>query len=529
MKCLKILLAIAVVIFGSWSDGSIAADYDVVIVNARIADGTGAVLITGDVAIKNGRVAAIGRATGEATTRIDARGRVVAPGFIDVHTHSEKIGELPMAENFLRMGVTTIVTGNCGGSRTDVAKFLSDVGGGKVALNVGTLIGHNSVRQKAMGGNLRRPPTEEELSLMKALVAKAMDDGAVGLSTGLIYPPGCFAKPDEIIELARLVAARGGIYVSHMRSETIRIFPALEELVRVARDAGVRAQVSHIKVTGPSAWGKAGEVLALLDRARAGGLSIAHDMYVYTASSTGIAQLIPDEAREGGRADFIARIDDPSKKAEIMSEMKRRRELLGRTDYAYAVIAKFKADPSLNGKTIPQAAKLVRGSDSIEDQVELIFDIERRGGGSAIYHGMNEPDVATFLRHPLTMIASDGAPCRFGEDLPHPRSYGNNARVLGRYVRELRLLKLEEAIRRMSSLPAATYRLEGRGVLKPGAHADVVIFDPDRVGDLATFENPHQYATGFDHVLVNGVPVIRDGSITGSLPGEPIRMGLDRR
>ncbi|HPA20364.1 MAG TPA: D-aminoacylase [Verrucomicrobiae bacterium] len=526
MRPLEIVALIVLpLVAGLGASPTAAADYDLLITNARIADGTGAPLTAGSIAIKEGRVVAMGQVAGTAAAQIDASGRVVAPGFIDVHTHSEKILELPMAENFLRMGVTTIVTGNCGGSRTDVEKFLAGLEGEKVALNVATLIGHNAVRQKAMGGNLQRAPTAEELAEMKALVGKAMADGAVGLSTGLIYPPGSFAKPEEIIELAKVVAAHGGIYASHMRAETIKIFSALEELIRVARDASVRAEVSHIKVTGPSAWGKAGEVLALLDKARSESLSITHDMYLYTASSTGIAQLIPDSAREGSRTNFIARIEDPAKKAAIKDEMRATRERLGREDYGYAVISKFKADPSLNGKTIPEAAKLVRGSDAIDDQVELIFDIERRGGGSAIYHGMNEPDVQTFLRHPLTMIASDGAPCRLGEDLPHPRSYGNNARVLGRYVRELKLLTLEEAIRRMTSLPAQTYRLADRGLLKPGAWADIVVFNPDKVADAATFERPHQYAMGFDHVLVNGVFVIRDGSLIDAKAGQPLRMG----
>lgn len=509
--------------FGPLSLG--AADYDILITNARIADGTGAALTEGGVAIKGRRIAAVGQVTGGATARIDARGQMVAPGFIDVHTHAEKIAEMPMAENFIRMGVTTIVTGNCGGSRTDVAEFLDSLDGAKVAINVATLIGHNSIRQKAMGGNLSRAPTPEELERMRDLVEKAMRDGAVGLSTGLIYPPGSFAKTEEIIELAKVAAAHGGIYASHMRAETVKIFSALEELIRIAREANIRAEVSHIKLTGPTAWGKAAEVLALLDRARAGGLSITHDQYAYTASSTGIGQLIPDRAREGSRADFIARIEDPAQRAKIVDEMRANRERLGRTDYSYAVISRFKADPSLNGKTIPQAAKAARDSDSIEDQVALIFDIERRGGGSAIYHGMNEPDVRAFLMHPLTMVASDGGPCRFGEGLPHPRNYGNNARVLGRYVRELGLLTLEEGIRRMTSLPAQTFRLADRGVLKPGAWADVVVFDPDKVIDLATFEDPHHHAAGFSHVLVNGTSVICDGELTNAKPGQSLHAG----
>ncbi|MBI5397239.1 MAG: D-aminoacylase [Verrucomicrobia bacterium] len=501
-----------------------AADYDLLITHARVADGTGAALINGSVAVKDGRVVAVGQVSGTATTQVNAQGRVVAPGFIDVHTHSESIAGQPMAENFLRMGVTTIVTGNCGGSRTDVGTFLAELDGGKVALNVATLIGHNSVRQKAMGGSFRRAPTPEELERMKTLVEQGMKDGAVGLSTGLIYVPGTFAKTDEIIELARVAATHGGIYASHIRAETVTIFSALDELIRIAREARIRAELSHIKLTGPTAWGKAAEVLALLDKARAEGLLVTHDQYLYTASSTGISQLIPDKAREGKRADFIARINDPAQKAEIVAQMKAARERLGRANYSYAVIARFKPDPSLNGRTIPEAARLRRGSDSLDDQVELILDIERQGGGSAIYHGMDEPDVQTFLRHPLTMVASDGGPCRFGEDLPHPRNYGNNARVLGRYVRELKLLTLEEAVRRMTSLPAKTFRLADRGVLKPGAWADLVVFDPDKVTDRATFGDPHHYAEGFSDVFVNGVAVIRDGKLMDAKPGGPLRM-----
>ncbi len=501
-----------------------AADFDLVIRNARIADGTGAPLVSGSVAVKDRRIVQVGAVSGTATVEIDAHGQVVAPGFIDVHTHSEKIAENPVAENFLRMGVTTIVTGNCGGSRTDVAKFFAELNAAKVAIHVATLIGHNSVRDLAMGGSFVGEPSAEELEKMKALVEQAMKDGAVGLSTGLIYVPGSFAKTGEIIELAKVAAAHDGIYASHMRSETVKIFSAITELLRIAREAKIRAEVSHLKLSGPSAWGLNAKVLAALDEARAEGLAITHDEYAYTASSTGLAQLIPDTARAGKRADFVARIADPVQKAEIVAEMKATREKQGRTDYGYAVIARFAADPSLNGKTIPEAAKIRRGADSIEDQIELIFDIERQGGGSAIFHGMDEKDVQAFLRHPLTMIASDGGPRKFGEDVPHPRSYGNNARVLGRYVREMKVLTIEDAIRRMTSLPAQTFHLADRGVLKPGAWADIVIFDPAKVNDPATFADPHHYAEGFSDVIVNGEVVIRDGVLTGARPGGPLRM-----
>ena len=503
---------------------ALAADFDFLITNAQIADGSGSPLVRGSVAVKGGRIVAVGEIKGSADEVIDAGGKVAAPGFIDVHTHSENICLIPTAENFLRMGVTTIITGNCGHSRTDVAKFFQEIEESKVALNVATLIGHGSVREQGMGGSFIRAPNAEQLDMMKELVDQAMKDGAVGLSTGLIYVPGSFAKTDELVALAQVAAAHDGIYVSHMRYETVRIFEALDEIIRIARKAKVRAEVSHIKLSGPTAWGKASEVLAVLDKARADGLQITHDQYAYTASSTGLRQTLPDSALEGEHSDFISRISDPQKKAAIIASMAKMRDRQGRKDYGYAVIARCKADPSLNGKTIPEAAKMRRGADTLQDQIEVILEIEAQGGASAIFHGMNEDDLQIFLKHPLTMIASDGSPRRLGEDVPHPRSYGNNARVLGRYVRELKLLTLPEAVRRMTSLPAQTFHLKDRGVLKAGAHADIVIFDPDKVSDPATFSDPHHFAEGFDHVIVNGGVTIRHGKLTDVRSGGPLRM-----
>jgi N-acyl-D-amino-acid deacylase len=501
----------------------IGADYDLLIENARIADGSGAPLTSGSIAIKDKRIVAVGKVTGAAVETIDAKGRVAAPGFIDVHTHSENIVTMPEAENFLRMGVTTIITGNCGNSRTDVAEFYRELESTGITLNVGTLIGHNSVREKGMGGRFIRPPRPDELEAMKSLVERAMNDGAFGFSTGLIYVPGSFAKTDEIVALARVAAAHDGIYVSHMRHENTRIFEAIDEFLTIAREARIPAELSHIKLTGPTAWGKADDVLAVLDRARAEGLKITHDQYAYTASSTGLRQTLPDSALEGRREDFLARLANPDKKSEIIEGMNRMRTRLGRDDYSYVVIAKFATDPSLNGKTIPEAAKTLRGSDTLADQIETILDIESRGGASAVYHGMNEDDLVRFLKHPSTLVASDGWPRKLGEDVPHPRSYGNNARVLGRYVREAKLLSLEEAVRRMTSLPASTFGLVDRGRIVPGAWADVVIFDPDTVGDPATFADPHHFAVGFSDVVVNGAVTLRDGKLTGTRSGGPLR------
>lgn len=501
-----------------------AQSYDLVIRKGRIVDGSGKPAFDGDVAVREGRIVTIGRVDLPGREEIDAAGRIVAPGFIDVHTHSENITELPVAENFIRMGVTTIVTGNCGGSKLDVAAFFKDVEQTRTAVNVATLIGHNTVRAQIMGGSFARPPTDSELRQMGELVDRAMDDGAVGLSTGLIYLPGTFATTEEIIALAKVASARGGIYASHMRYENARILEALEEVVRICEEAKIPAEVSHLKLSGPSAWEMSGEVIALLDAARARGLALTHDQYVYTASSTSLGTPIPAEAREGGRERFQERLRDPGQKARMVIEMKETLRRSRREDFAYAVIANFEPDTSLNGKSVPEVARRMRGSDSLDDQIETILEIEARGGASAVFHGMSEENIQRFLIHPFTMIASDAGPRRFGEAVPHPRGYGNNARVLSRYVRELGLLSIEEAIRKMTSLPAGTFKLGQRGEIRPGFIADLVIFDPATVEAPSTFNDPHHYASGFSDVIVNGVPVIRAGALTDQRPGLPVRL-----
>jgi len=519
-RCLGLLLIMATI----GAAHILAQSYDLVIRNGRIVDGSGKPAFEGDIAVHQGRIVTIGRIDRPGREEIDAAGQIVAPGFIDVHTHSENITELPVAENFIRMGVTTIVTGNCGGSKLDVAAFFKDVEQTRTALNVATLIGHNTVRAQIMGGSFARPPTAAELQQMRALVDRAMADGAVGLSTGLIYLPGTFATTEEIIELAKVASARGGIYASHMRYENARILEALKEVVRICEEASIPAEVSHLKLSGPSAWEMSGEVIALLDGARARGLAVTHDQYVYTASSTSLGTPIPAESREGGRERFRERLKDPGQKARMVHEMKETLRRSRRDDFAYAVIANFEPDTSLNGKSVPEAAQRIRGSASLDDQIETILEIEARGGASAVFHGMSEENIQRFLVHPFTMIASDAGPRRFGEAVPHPRGYGNNARVLARYVRELGLLSLEEAVRKMTSLPAATFKLGQRGEIRPGLVADLVIFDPATVAAPSTFNDPHHYATGFSDVIVNGVPVIRAGSLTGQRPGQPVRL-----
>lgn len=515
-----VMLGVLAAVLGPCAQGQ---TFDLVIRHGRVVDGTGNPAYFADVAVKDGRIAGIGRIAGEARTEIDAQGLIVAPGFIDVHTHADDVAEMPRAENFVRMGVTTVVAGNCGGSTLDVAKFFRAIEQTNVAVNVATLVGHNDVREKAMGGSFDRAPTAEELGKMKALVEQAMKDGAVGLSTGLIYLPGVFSKAEEIVELAKVAAAYDGIYTSHMRHEDSEIYLALDEVFRVAREAHIRAEVSHIKLSGPTAWGQASRVLAYLEQAHAQGLDITQDQYAYTASSTVLRQLIPETAFDGGRKKFMERMADPEQKAKIAAEMKQNLRSKGREDFSYAVIASCKSDQSLDGLNLVQAAKTRRGASSLDDQVETILDLEQHGGASGVFHGMSEEDLQTFMRHPNTMVACDSGVRKFGEGVPHPRGYGNNARVLARYVRELKVLRLEDAIRRMTSLPASTFHFQGRGELRPGNWADIVVFDAEKVQDTATYESPHHYAAGIPYVLVNGVVVIKNGEHTGAKAGQALR------
>jgi N-acyl-D-amino-acid deacylase len=426
---------------------------------------------------------------------------------------------MPEGQNFIRMGVTTLMLGNCGGSEIDIDKFLREVEATNICPNIATLIGHNTVRRKAMGGNFNRVPTEKEMAEMKKLVAKGMKDGAFGLSTGLIYLPGTFSKTDEIVELAKVASSFGGIYASHMRDEGLEIEDALNELFHVAREAKMRAHISHIKLSGRSAWGRATNILALVERARAEGLDITQDQYVYTASSTGIAQLVPDWSREGGK--FDERIKDPGAKARIKEEMLAGLKRRGSEDFSYAMIANYSPDTSLNGLNIVEAARKKFGASSLDDQMEIILQIQSQASG--VFHSMNEEDLQVFMKNPNTMFASDSSVRKFGQGVPHPRGYGNNARALHHYVHELGVLRLEEAIRRMTSLPASAFRIAGRGEIHEGFWGDLVIFDPKTTQDRATFTQPHQYATGVEYVLVNGVPVIEKSELTGKRPGKGLR------
>jgi N-acyl-D-amino-acid deacylase len=502
-----------------------AADgaYDLVIRGGRVIDGSGNPWIAADVGVRGGRVAAVGRLEeARASATIDARGRVVAPGFIDVHTHLEdKLESRPTADNFVADGVTTAVTGNCGASKTDLAAWAATLRrAGGVSLNVASLVGHNSVRRAVMGMAMREP-TADEARRMEALVEAAMRAGAVGLSTGLIYTPGTYAKTAEIAALARVAGRGGGVYVSHIRNEGDAVLLAIDEALSIGREAGLPVHISHFKIANKRLWGGSAETLARVESARRDGLDVTIDQYPYAASSTSLQVLLPAWALEGGADKLKERLADAALRKKIAAEMKdtiRRRN--GRERLDYVVVAQCTWDRTLEGKSVAQINRERRRRPRLEDEIQTVLDVVAGGPASAVYHSMDERDVERILRHPHTMVASDGGVQEPDVGVPHPRSYGTNARVLARFVRDKNLLRLEEAVRRMTSLPAQRFGLHDRGLLRPGHSADIVVFDEHAVADRATFEKPHAYAEGFSHVLVAGEVVWQEGRHTGRRPGK---------
>jgi len=483
-------------------------------------DGTGAPTQSGDVAIRDGRIVRVGR-IGNVTSkdRIDGTGLVVAPGFIDVHTHADNVASQPLAENFVRMGVTSIVAGNCGSSASSVGEALERIREAGVSVNFATLVGHNTVRSAVMG-SAEREPSVGELGRMKGLVFKGMADGAVGFSTGLQYVPGTYSKPNEILELARVAANEGGIYATHMRNEGTALEAAVAESIHVARTLGMALQISHLKVDSPSRWGASAAALKLIDDARAAGVRVEADQYAYTAGSSSLSIRFPSWALEGGAPQMRQRLNDPITWARIKAEMQALFEERGFTDLSWAAVASYRADPSLNGLSMKDVAVKLSGSGSTDAQLEAARTLMLGGGASMVYHFMGDEDIARIMRHPMVGIASDAGVLQPGVGVPHPRGYGNTARVLGEYVRERRILTLEEAVRKMTSLPAEHFGFAGRGVIREGAVADLVVFDAARVRDTATYAQPHAYPDGITHVIVRGEFVVKNGVHTGARPGQ---------
>lgn len=519
-----IICLIMVTLAGLPSAGQ-AQTYDLVIIGGMVIDGTGADRFRADVAVSNGRIALVSREGIDpnlARSVIDADGQVVTPGFIDNHAHvQQSIARYPLAENFLRQGITTLVASlHSGDQPWPLEEFASSL---ETAPNVGFFAGHSWTRKQVMGMD-DRAPTDAELDEMRALVDQSMEEGALGLSTGLLYVPANFAETEEIIELAKVASAHGGIYVSHMRNEGSGLIESVAEVIRIADEANIPAQINHHKAVGAGQWGWSERTLAMIDSANSAGLTVVHDLYPYTASSTGSSILFPQWALAGGVDAFAQRVADPDMRARMEEDMMYifQNDRVG-NDISRIQFRVLASDPSYNGRTLADYAVDQGLEANLDNGIDLAIELQLQGGFSAIYHAMDEEDVIRIMKHPLAMIETDGDAVGYGIGYPHPRSYGAFARVLSRYVRELEVLTLEEAVRKMTSMPAGWLGRSDMGVLAEGMRADVAVFDPAEVRDLATYTDPHQYSVGITDLLVNGVPVIRDGGLTGEKPGRWIR------
>jgi N-acyl-D-amino-acid deacylase len=522
---------------------------DLKLAGGTVLDGTGAPARRADVGVRGDRIESVGDLAQERAGRtLDVTGLTVTPGFIDIHSHSDwRLWGNRRAESKIRQGVTTEVVGNCGfspapvsdefrgemrgfalyvpegmdfswSSTRDYLRHYEDEG---VALNVMQLIGHGTLRLAAMGF-ARRPPTAREQATMERLMDESMADGAAGLATGLIYAPGSYAATDEIVGIARRAGGpRRGFYASHIRGEGATLLDAVREAIQVGREAGLPVQVSHIKAAGRPHWGRVKDALALVDAARAEGLDVRADVYPYTASSTSLRTLMPDWVLEGGIEAMLGRLTDPASRARIRTEISGGAGILSRgIGWEDVMIANAPARPDAQGRRVSEIAA-ARGQDPLDAAFDLLAD--EAGRGSVILFQLDEADFRRALAHPQVMIGSDGSSLAvegvMGAGKPHPRNYGTFPRVLGHYARDEKLISLPEAVRKMTGLPADRLGLADRGVLRAGARADVVAFDAARIIDRATYEEPHRYAAGVSHVLVNGRVVVEGGEHTGALPG----------
>jgi N-acyl-D-amino-acid deacylase len=420
---------------------------DVLIKNGKIIDGTGNNWFYGDIAVKDGKIVGMGRQLNFSSAKtIDATGLIVAPGFIDVHTHLEDDeNKDPMAQSFIYDGVTTCITGNCGSSNTDIGKYLRWVDSVKLSINIATLIGHNDVR-KAVMGRANRDATADEQQRMDAIVDKAMKEGAVGLSTGLIYIPGTYTKTPEIISLAKQAARYNGVYATHMRDEADSVTKAIEEALTIGREAKIPVEISHFKLSGQQNWGRSEETVAIIKKAREDGIEVTIDQYPYTASSTSISTLIPDEILADGQDSIKARLQRPEIRKYVTNEMLRKLKKRKLKHFSYAVVAFHKADTMYNGKNIEEINLLKGRKHKAKAEAETVMDIMIAGGASAVFHGMGEEDVKRIMQYPFNMFASDASIRVLNAGMPHPRGYGTNARVLGKYVQNYLITRTKISI-----------------------------------------------------------------------------------
>jgi len=557
---LTILLTLVSLAVPAFAQTAQPAPFDLVIAHGRILDGTGSPWYSADIGVRAGRIAAIGRLDGLPRLRtLDAHGRIVAPGFIDMLGQSElSILVDPRLPSKIYQGITTEITGE-GNSAAPIndatiaadrssyehyritpdwrtlGEYFARIEKQGMGINLATYVGATSVRQVVLG-DADVQPTPAQLEQMKALVAQAMRDGAMGLSTSLQYSPAPYAKTGELIALAGVASQYGGIYATHMRSEGDGIFDAIDEAVRIGREAHIPVEIWHLKAAGKPVWGRMPQIVARIDAARAAGVDVAADTYAYTAWFNTFSAFIPPWAHDGGDAKLLERLKDPAARARIRKDLLSNgkdsageewdnewQEIPGPEAILVAVVQNPELKP-LQGKRLSEVAALWH-----EDAIDALCDllIKDKAFTEVAVFGMDEPDVKLALQQPWVAIDNDSQGASpegvLGEELPHPRAYGTFPRILRKYVREEHVLTLADAVRKFTALPAQRLGLNDRGVLKLGMAADMVVFDPDAVADKATYENPAQYAVGMDYVLVNGVPVIEDGKMTGALPGKVLR------
>lgn len=526
--------------------------FDMIIKGGAVIDGTGSDAFPADVGILGARIAKIGRlSSGEGKRVIEAEGLAVSPGFIDMHSHEFTILTDPPPDSKIRQGVTTEVMGNCGESVapalgagrehvrsllsafgeyeeeigwSGLAEFLSLLENRGLVNHYLPLVGHGTVRSSVMGLE-NRAPDSGELETMKRLVARSMEEGAWGLSSGLIYAPAMYARTEELIELAKVAAAYKGIYTSHIRGEHEGVLmSALTEAIRIGKEAGLPVEISHLKVYGKQLWGKAGDALKKLEEARQDGVDVTADAYPYVATHTTLKTVLPSWAQEGGTARMVERLKDASLRRKMREEMGKGEVVFFKgVDWDGVMLVKSNREPELDGGNIAEIAAL-RG----EDPYQVVFDIlVEEPGMRANYFALDEGDVQTILAHPMVMIGSDSYAVSdqgiLGEGKPHPRGAGTFPRVLGKYVREENLFRLEEAVRKMTSFPARKLGLKDRGRIEEGAFADLVLFDPEKVADRATFVAPQRYPRGIEYVLLDGEVVVESGEYTKQLVGKVLR------
>jgi len=500
-----------------------AQSFDVIIRNGRVIDGTGNPWFRADVALQGDRIAAIGDlAAATAAREIDATGLYVTPGFIDAHSHAGPglaTAGLSHGEPLLAQGLTTVVINPDGGGPVDLARQRSALLRDGLGVNTAQLVPHGSIRRVVLGAE-DRAPTEAEMEEMRGLVRRGMEEGAYGLSSGTFYVPGSYSNPDEIVDLAKVVATFGGAYTSHIRDESdysVGLVAAVEEVIDVARRAGVPAVVTHVKALGPRVWGFGAVITRRIEAAREEGVEVYTDQYPYAASATSLgAALLPRWSQAGGADSLMARFDRPATLADIRSAMVESLDRRGGADRIQFRRVRF--DESIEGRLLSDLAR-----ERSEDPIDTAIDLLRRGGVSIISHNMNPDDVRTLMAPSWNMTASDGGLVPWMEGVPHPRSYGTFPRKIRQYVVEEGIVDLASAIRSMTGLPAQVLRITDRGVLRPGAYADVVVFDLDLLNDPATFTEPHQLAEGMIEVFVNGEAAVSSGEITGTLAGRVIR------